>query len=306
MIRVVLFAVFAVFVFVKDGHAAWYLDRSNDMSDANDDVGESMAVVFTRFLKSTQAIQVCSGVFLATAHGALDNPIEAAEQNDNYRKPGEFAPSIVHYPFYSENLRSTKIDSNYISPRLRNLQLWEKKSENYRTDYAFVKIDNPLRPNSFITPLFIDKKKILEYKDSLKISMYRGKTRFKYDTETGLLDFNQDTAVPETGHDLARIYQKAQKVNEYCKLSYTQNASIGLVSHNCPTEPNSSGSSYVTKINGKNYLIGLNTTGRNLNISTDTNNPWGSSMLTSSEFCGDYEKACGRPCLKLEDVLGYK
>jgi hypothetical protein len=56
---------------------AWYLDRDNSMSDANDDVGQAMAIVLGRNGTATQALQVCSGGYLSTAHGALDDPIKA-------------------------------------------------------------------------------------------------------------------------------------------------------------------------------------------------------------------------------------
>ena len=58
-------------------NATWYQDRDNSMSPVSTKkgVGAAMASVFTKNGRS-QAIQVCPGVYLATAHGVLDKPKE--------------------------------------------------------------------------------------------------------------------------------------------------------------------------------------------------------------------------------------
>ena len=52
--------------------AAWYQDRDNSMSavSTEEGVGAAMAIFWT-LNGFTQGIQVCRGVFLATAHGVL-------------------------------------------------------------------------------------------------------------------------------------------------------------------------------------------------------------------------------------------
>ena len=60
---------------------AWYLDRDNSMSpvSSKEGVGAAMAIAVTKSGYS-QAVQVCPGVYLATAHGILDDPEEAQKK----------------------------------------------------------------------------------------------------------------------------------------------------------------------------------------------------------------------------------
>ena len=100
--------------------AGWFMDRDNSMEDVdiNDDtpdglVGRAMATVVSKRGKS-QAIQVCPGVYLASAHGVLDSPIKAKEEkrelllaNENYR-------GLIAYPYSKKNIMRVTAETEFI------------------------------------------------------------------------------------------------------------------------------------------------------------------------------------------------
>ncbi len=101
-------------------YAAWYQERDNSMVDANDEVGDAMAVIIGGNGTLTQTIQVCAGVYLATAHGAMDNPIKAKELNRPYGTSGNFRMTLIAYPMSVENVMRAHDESDYISQSLRD------------------------------------------------------------------------------------------------------------------------------------------------------------------------------------------
>ena len=279
---------------------AWYQDRDNSMSDANDEIGEAMAVVLGPNGTATQAIQVCPGVYLATAHGALDSPIIARKHNRPVREAAILGTRIIAYPMVRENMMGTDKTENYISPRLRDPSLWEQGNEE--SDYVFIKVNNPVRPQSFVTPMSITPEQVVENRSDLEINMYRGKSRYA-GAETGAPDHSEENSVPRSDTSaLANLYQVPQKVNSSCGISGLDNYNRFYVDHNCPTEQSASGANYSTEIDGRNYILGINTMGSDINIDS-SKHAGGSTMLTSSSFCADYQTACGKPCPKFSDLM---
>ncbi len=281
-------------------NVAWYQDRDNTMSDANDEVGRAMAVVLGPNGTATQAVQVCPGVYLATAHGALDSPIIARENNRPVREAGSLGTRIIAYPMVPDNMMYTAKSENYISPRLRDPSLWE--AGNQESDYVFIKVDSPVRPNSFVTPLDTSSGELVENRSLVDVNLYRGKSRYE-GAETGAPIHSEEHAIPDTDtRALAKLYQSPQRVNSSCEISRVNTNSTAYVDHNCPTEQGVSGSTYASNINGRNYLLGLHTRGSSNNIDSSSS-AGGSTMLTSSSFCSDYQTACGQPCPRFEDVV---
>ncbi|MBC6405541.1 MAG: hypothetical protein GDA41_07455 [Rhodospirillales bacterium] len=129
---------------------AWYLDRDNSMSPVSSEegVGAAMAIAVTKSGYS-QAVQVCPGVYLATAHGILDDPEEAQKQNRTQDSPSENIYGISPYPLSEKTVMTAKNDSSYLSPRIKNPSAWRDP----QTNYVFIKVDNPLNPNHFIRPV---------------------------------------------------------------------------------------------------------------------------------------------------------
>ncbi len=83
----------------------WYQDRDNSMSPVSTKkgVGAAMASVFTKNGIS-QAIQVCPGVYLATAHGVLDNPKEARREERPQETPSGNTHGMSPYPLSRETV----------------------------------------------------------------------------------------------------------------------------------------------------------------------------------------------------------
>lgn len=69
--------------------ASWYQDRDNSMSPVSTEegVGAAMATFWAHLGSFSQGIQVCPGVYLATAHGVLDDPVKARMQGRDLRDP---------------------------------------------------------------------------------------------------------------------------------------------------------------------------------------------------------------------------
>ena len=129
--------------------AGWYQDRDNSMSPVSTDegVGAAMATIFTKSGVS-QGIQVCPGVYLATAHGVLDNPKEARREERPQKTSSGNMYGMSPYPLSRKTIMTAKNDSSYVSPRIGNPSAWTDLS----TDYVFIKVDNPLKPDHFVRP----------------------------------------------------------------------------------------------------------------------------------------------------------
>ncbi len=135
--------------------------------------------------------------------------------------------------------------------------------------------------------------------------MYRGKTRYQI-LPNGDLNFDETASIARNDYDkITPLYQEPQRVVQSCGI-VPSSAPIndGFIRHDCPTENSVSGSSLVTEIDGQSYLVGLVTRAILANMRSVAEDGVGSSAIASSEFCADYQTACGQPCAQLDDVLG--
>ena len=182
--------------------AGWYQDRDNSMSPVStrSGVGAAMAT-FWSLNGFTQGIQVCPGVYLATAHGALHSPVKARERGVALRSPLNNSVRVIGYPMDPDNMmRAEGSESQYVSPRLRDpsdtfgatqiLQLGATPQL-----ITFCKVDNsPLRPNDFVTPVRSSSQRLIEASTNgeIDVYLYRPQTRFNTDSN-GTPDFNRKT-----------------------------------------------------------------------------------------------------------------
>ncbi len=283
-------------------NAAWYEDRDNSMSPVStkEGVGAAMATFWT--LNSfTQGIQVCPGVYLATAHGVLDDPRKARKENRSLREPVRNSVRVAAYPINPKNVtRASQSNSQFVSPRINNPSVWDEPS----TDYVFVKVDKALRPNNFVRPVRGSTQRIVNASRSgeIDVHLYRPKTRFNTDS-SGTPDFNPQTLSQQTPNDIADLYQSPLRVNEPCELLDIYWSFGSFVTSYCPVEQAVSGSPNIATINGEDYLVGLQTRGDNRTYSKSSKDNFNNPFVVSSEFCNDYKSVCGQPCAELDEVL---
>ena len=277
--------------------AAWYQDRDNSMSPVSteDGVGAAMATFWT-LNGFSQGIQVCPGVYLATAHGVLDNPLKARKA---IRGPLQNSVRVAAYPINPENVtRASQSDSQFVSPRIGNPSAWRDPS----TDYVFVIVDKAIRPNNFVRPLRSSDQRLIDDSRSGKIDvhLHRPQTRFNTDSN-GTPDFNSQTLSQQTANDVAALYQQPMRVNEPCKLVDPFNSSV--IDSNCPNEHAVSGSPEITTIDGESFLVGLHISGDPNLYEKFSDDSVPNAFIQSSHFCNDYESVCGQPCAELDEVL---
>jgi hypothetical protein len=277
---------------------AWYQDRDNSMIPVpiEEGVGAAMAIFMT-LNGYSQGVQVCPGVYLATAHGVLDDPSKARSEGGAVRSPLENSVRVIGYPMDPDNMmRARGSEAQFVSPRLRDPSTWSDPT----TDYVFITVDSPIRPTSFVRPVRASNQRLVEASNSgeINVHLYRPQTRFNTD-ENGTPDFNNDTWANEVS-EIVPLYQAPMRVNEACR---TVPAYSGLIGSNCPTEQAVSGSSYVSNINGQDYMVGLHIEGSAVSEASFEDTPLPNTYVPSSHFCEDYELVCGQPCAELDEVL---
>lgn len=289
---------------------AWYTSRDNSMKDidikedsVDGKVGRAMAIMIAK--GSSQGIQVCPGVYLATAHGILDDPREAECSipfNNNCKvrelnEPSKNFKGASHYPFSEKTAQFAWKNNNFTSPRTQIKTKWTKRN----SDYVFIKTHKSYRPNDFIRPLNITNSNLVKLREkNYKTYLYRGETSFETD-KNGKPNFKKKRKKEKNYlTTLKSRYSKPQKVVVPCTLETRRE--IGLTFHDCPTEGGVSGSPLITYIKGKPYLTGIHVLGRS-EILQSFNNDYGSTFLNSNMFCRDYKKVCGRPCVTLDEAL---
>jgi len=103
-------------------------------------VGAAMATIFTKSGVS-QGIQVCPGVYLATAHGVLDNPSKARADGRPQKTSSGNMYGMSPYPLSRETIMTAKNDISYVSPRIGNTSAWRDSS----TDYVFIRVDKSIK-----------------------------------------------------------------------------------------------------------------------------------------------------------------
>ncbi len=277
--------------------AAWYQDRDNSMSPVSTDegVGAAMATIFSKSGK-TQGIQVCPGVYLATAHGVLYNPKNARRDGRPQETPSGNMYGMSPYPLSRETVMTAKNDSSYVSPRIGNPSAWTDSS----TDYVFIKVDNPLKPNHFVRPVRGSNQRLVDasIRGEIDVHLYRPQTRFATDSK-GTPLFKQGMQANSLD-EMAPLYQQPMRVNDPCQ---TVQGYEGLIGSDCPTEQAVSGSTYSANVNGQDYLVGMHIHGSAISEESFEETPAPNAFVPSSHFCDDYESVCGQPCAELDEVL---
>jgi len=280
--------------------AGWYRDRDNSMSPVSTKkgVGAAMATIFTKDGR-TQGIQVCPGVYLATAHGVLDNPKEARREERPQKTPSGNMHGMSPYPLSRETVMTAKNDSSYVSPRIGNPSAWTDSS----TDYVFIKVDNPLKPDHFVRPITSSDQILVNasIRGEIDVHLYRPKTVFYTDSE-GTPIFSKGSQA-KTFAQVSPLYNAPMRVNQRCDLLSNDNY---LTASSCPAEHSVSGSPQVTNINGQDYLVGIVAGGdkeNNTPSSIFEAHHVPNDIIQSSHFCDDYESVCGQPCAELDEVL---
>ena len=278
--------------------AAWYQDRDNSMSPVSPESGVGAAMA-TSFSKSgvSQAIQVCPGVYLATAHGVLDNPKEARREERPQETPSGNMYGISPYPLSRKTVMTAKNDSSYVSPRIGNPSAWTDLS----TDYVFIKVDNPLKPDRFVRPIRGSNQRLIDAsrRGEIDVHLYRPQIMFYKDSK-GTPIFSKSLQV-KTFEKISPLYNAPMRVDESCKLvdpSYSL-----LIGSNCPNEQAVSGSPEITTINGESFLVGLHVRGNHQSYEKFSDDKIPNVIIQSSHFCEDYESVCGQPCAELDEVL---
>ena len=268
---------------------AWYQDRDNSMTPVStkEGVGAAIAIIDSK-IGYSQGIQVCPGVYLATAHGILNNPNSPKGEGPYWNMFG--------YPMSRETKMALPDVSTMVSPRLRDLSTWNDST----TDYIFITVDNPIRPNSVVRPVRASNQRLIEVSNrgEIDVHLYRPQTRFDTDSN-GTPDFNKD-AWAKSFDEVSLLYQAPMRVNGACRTVPTYS---GLIGSDCPTEHAVSGSSYVSNINGQDYMVGLNIEGSAASEASFEDTPLPNTYVPSSHFCEDYESVCGQPCAELDEVL---
>ena len=277
--------------------AGWYQDRDNSMSPVSTKkgVGAAMTTIFSKNGK-TQGIQVCPGVYLATAHGVLDNPKNARRDGRPQETPSGNMYGMSPYPLSRETVMTAKNDSSYVSPRIENPSTWSNPS----TDYVFIKVDNPLKPNHFVRPVRGSNQRLVDAsrRGEIDVHLYRPQTRFATDSK-GTPLFKQGMQANSLD-EMAPLYQQPMRVNEPCQ---TVQGYEGLIGSDCPTEQAVSGSTYSANVNGQDYLVGMHIHGSAISEESFEETPAPNAFVPSSHFCKDYESVCGRSCVELDEAL---
>ena len=277
--------------------AAWYQDRDNSMSPVSTEegVGAAMASVFTKNGRN-QAIQVCPGVYLATAHGVLDNPKEARREERPQETPSGNTHGMSPYPLSRKTIMTAKNDSSYVSPTIGNPSAWRDSS----TDYVFITVDNPLKPNHFVRPVKSSNQRLIDasIRGEIDVHLYRPQTIFHKD-ESGTPIFSKGFQA-KTFKQTSYLYNAPMRVNQPCQ---TVQDYEGLIGSDCPNEDAVSGSSEVTNINGQDYLVGMHIQGNAISEESFEKAYLPNAFIQSSYFCEDYESVCGQPCAELDEVL---
>ena len=276
--------------------AAWYQDRDNAMTPVSTKkgVGAAMAIIDSKNGYS-QSVQVCPGIYLATAHGALDNPTDARSEGRAVRGPNNNMQYIDPYPMSDDEYMKIE-NATFTSPRLRDPSKWTDPS----TDYVFIKVDNPIRPKNIVRPVTAANEELLRANSHNKSNVYlhRPDSLFAL-SENSEPNFSQGLRAQKF-EEVSPLYATPNRVNQSCRLSEGYSGVIGT---DCPTEVGVSGSPYVSNMSGQDYLVGLHVEGSAASEKSFENTILPNAFIPSAGFCNDYESVCGQPCVDLNEVL---
>lgn len=280
----------------ENPNVAWYENRDNSMSDIDDEVAKAMVFIDSR-RGYVQGIKLdcpaAPNTYITTSHTFVSSD-------------GEFSPKenlryIDPYPLEDDNYFNDFSQASYTSPKLDDPSRLEDRS----ADYLFVSLPNASPENQAvrgIRPMKASSRHLIEDDQAgrLEVYLYRPKTRYNTDS-MGRPDFNSETWAREFD-DLKRVYDVPQRVNRRCSLSEVRGFP-DFISTDCPSEDSVSGSSYIARVNGQAYYVGLHTWGaERLSPSADSNKVQPNGFLKSEAFCQDYEKVCGQPCVDYESI----
>ena len=280
--------------------AAWYQDRDNSMSPVSteDGVGAAMAIIDSK-VGYSQGIQVCPGVYLATAHGALDDPRKAREEGRALRDQNNNMQYIDPYPMSDDKYMKIE-NARFTSPRLRDPSTWRSYKRDPSTDYVFIKVDNPLKPDHFVIPVRGLNQRLIDAstRGEIDVHLYRPKTVF-YTNSEGTPIFSKGSQA-KTFEQTSPLYNAPLRVNQSCQIVQGYE---GLIGSDCPTEKSISGSTYSANVDGQDYLVGMHIHGRAISEESFEKAFLPNAFVPSSYFCDDYESVCGQPCAELDEVL---
>ncbi len=191
---------------------------------------------------------------------------------------------------------TAKNDSSYVSPRIGNPSAWTDSS----TDYVFIKVDNPLKPNHFVRPVKSSNRRLIDASNSgeIDVHIYRPQTIF-YKDESGTPIFSKGFQA-ETFKQTSSLYNAPMRVTHPCQIVEDYSELIGT---NCPAEKAVSGSTYSANVDGQDYLVGMHIEGNAISEESFEKASLPNAFVPSSHFCKDYESVCGQPCAELDEVL---
>lgn len=300
MIQVWTFALALVLALAGPGSAGWFPDRSNRMVPVDIDgtgpdatVGRAMTIQLVRG-GANHGIQICPGVFVATAHGVLNDAVtEAATGGASLWSFGAKV-AAHHFPLDRNEMRPEA--DGYVSPVLRD----PATRGEQRSDYVLYRVEEPERPDDHVTPLTLPMEELsrIDLRRDVEVLMFRGRTRFEVDAE-GRPD-GDTTRMAGRWRDLRRIYDAPQMVGRDCSVDGSPRLDGTFVT-DCPVEHGVSGAPLIARIGDRSYLLGIAIN----EVAGDHPRyrlAFGNGVLPAAEFCGDYEEMCGRPCATATDV----
>ena len=269
--------------------AAWFEDQDNEMIPVSTEEGLGAAMVTVATSSGVvQGVQVCEGVYLTTEH-----VLEDALQNLNLAEDDEDKSwiKLIHYPMHPDNMTEVTNET---------AQFTVSSGDGAGSDYMFIKVDQPSRPNSFIRPAQASNPRLTQLvnNEQIEVNLVRPQTRFNQ-TAKRVPDFNEETWA-EGLDNIAPLYQNPMRVTAPCRVGIYAN---GLMGHSCPTEASISGSSLVSEIDGQQYLMGLHSAGRPGAYDEFDSAVAPNVAVQSAQFCEDYAEVCGEPCVNIDELI---
>jgi hypothetical protein len=254
-------------------------------------VGAAMATIATSHGVS-QGIQVCPGVYLATAHG-VEEAHEGLDHVSHYIK-------IVHYPMSAENMIEVTNQTAEI------IYSSNRQSGDASTDYVFIRVDQPIRPNDVVRPVQSSNRRLVQLANSgqLDVHLYRPQTLYnpgELSPEAGDSPSFDEANMANTFADILPLYQNPFRTVGSCRLGVYQ--SDNLLANDCPAESGVSGSPSVTSVNGENYLVGIQKGARNASLAEFNPEVLPNTTIQSAHFCEDFEEVCGQPCANMDNII---
>lgn len=310
--------------------AGWNLSRDNTFIVADDAVGRAMYTLRSK-VASTQATQVCPGVFLTTAHSSLNNPSNARENGRPLGDPYNQRIKVYPYPLRDKtSFNVSEITTSFYSSWLNDVWGDNTAPPNSLSwveiptleDFVFIKMDKDelsakalergfqYDPNEYVALANVNANQasLLSNELRLPIYLYRSETLYPRG-EDGLPIFDEALKA-RTFEDLKTIYDAPMRVFEQCRIGlsdFMARGSIGrLFSSNCPEENHVSGSPYAVHIDDVPLIVGIHKQGYDAEPGSRELNLSEGEAIASANMCKEYENACGHKCASLDHILAEK